>query len=572
MLHEPDDVTGSPPRAAAAGPFSRQLPLSLPRPFSRLVPRPTRRGFLAGAGSLGAAGVLAGCVPGAKGATGSLPGTSSRDVLIIAMTASDIPILDTGLSSNQGYEGTRFVGNQLWDGLTRFDLAQSTKIPPVVPGLATKWTVSADKTAWTFTLREGVVFHDGTPFDADAVVFNFARYLDKSSPHYYPALNSQAGLAISGIKAVTKVDRMTVRITTDGPLAYLPSNLTTVLLASPAAVRKYGNEGFQRHPVGTGPFMFHSVARGQRLVLKANPRYWKGAPKVGYVVLLPIPDAIARVAALRAGQVDWIEVPPPDDVPELAKEGYQVLTNSYDHVWPWIIDTAKKPFDDVRVRRAMNYAIDREALIKDVLRGTADPEYQAVARANAAYRPANNLYRYDPEKAKELLAQAGYPHGFATSLSYPTSGSGNMVPIPMNEALQQNLAEVGIKVKLEPIEWASMISSYYAGKIPGGADMINISLTMQQEGFWASFFGGASPLNVSHYKNAEVDACFEQAKATFDDAERSGLYAKAAALLTEAAPWVFIVDDRNPRALLSSVKGFIEPKSWFCDLTTVHLV
>jgi peptide/nickel transport system substrate-binding protein len=560
MTDQSRGTTGDPSALPLPGAATRRLPGAA-----------TRRSFLIGAGALGAAGALAGCVPGARGATGTVPGTSAKDVLVIAMTASDIPILDTGLSSNQGYEGTRFVGNQLWDGLTRFDLGQATEIPPVVPGLATGWTVGADKTDWTFTLREGVTFHDGTPFDADAVVFNFERYLDKTSPHYYPALNSQAGLAISGIKAVRKTGPMTVVISTDGPLSYLPSNLTTVLLASPTAVRRYGNEGFQKHPVGTGPFMYQSVTRGQQLVMKANPSYWRGRPKVGYVVLLPIPDATARVAALRAGQVDWIEVPPPDDVPELSKEGYQVLTNSYDHVWPWIIDTAKKPFDDVRVRQAMNYAIDREALTKDVLQGTADPEYQAVARANAAYRPKNNVYRHDPAKARRLLAAAGYPHGFTTSLSYPTSGSGNMVPIPMNEALQQNLAEVGIKVKLEPIEWASMISSYYVGKIPGGADLINISLTMQQEGFWASFFGGDSPLNVSHYKNARVDALFAQAKATFDDTGRSDLYAEAVEILTDQAPWVFIVDDRNPRALLGSVRGFVEPKSWFCDLTTVHL-
>ncbi|MFI6346062.1 ABC transporter substrate-binding protein [Streptomyces sp. NPDC050560] len=532
---------------------------------------PTRRRLLTGAGASAAAGLLAGCVPGAQGASGVVPGASSDNVLVIAMTASDIPILDTGLSSNQGYEGTRFVGNQLWDGLTRFDLTSAEQIPPVVPGLATRWTRAGNGEDWTFTLREGVTFHDGTPFDADAVLFNFDRYLNKSSPHFYPELNSQAGLAISGIRSVTRTGPMEIRVSTEGPLSYLPSNLTTVLLASPTAVRKYGNKGFQKHPVGTGPFRFHSVARGRQLVLRANPDYWNGAPRSAYVVLQPIPDATARVAALRAGQVHWIEVPPPDDVPQLAKEGYQVLTNSYDHVWPWIIDTTRKPFDDVRVRRAMNYAVDREGLIRNVLQGTADPAYQAVARANTAYRPANDLYRHDPARARQLLREAGRPHGFSATLSYPTSGSGNMVPGPMNEALQQNLAEVGIKVKLEPVEWASMISSYYAGRIPGGADMINISLTMQQEGFWASFFGGDSPLNVSRLRNPRVDALFRRARAAFDDAERAGIYAEAARLITDDAPWVFIVDDRNPRALLGSVKGFVEPRSWFCDLTTVHL-
>ena len=402
-------------------------------------------------------------------------------------------------------------------------------------------------------------------------VFGFDRYLNKSSPNYYPELNAQAGLSIAGLIGAKKVDDMTITVSTDGPLAYLPSNLTTIYFPSPTAVQKYGNAGFQAHPTGTGPFIFDSVTRGQKLVLKANPDYWGGAPKVSQVILRPIPDPTARVAALRSGQVNWIEVPPPDDVPGLTKDGYAVLTNSYDHVWPWVYDMKSKPFSDPKVRQALNYAVDRDSLIKNVLKGTADPELQAAARANAAYRPANNLFSYDPAKAKALLASAGYPNGFSTTLSYPTSGSGNMVPIPMNEALQQNLAAVGVNVKLEPIEWASMITSYFAGKIPGGAAMINISLSMQQEGFWNTWFGSKSVLNVGGYSNPKVDDLLLTAKSTFDDKARSDLYAQATALITADAPWLFIVDDRNPRALASSVKGFIEPKSWFADLTTVSV-
>jgi peptide/nickel transport system substrate-binding protein len=533
--------------------------------------QPNRREFLIGAGGAGLAGLLAACAPPGSHSALSGGGYHGTNILIIAMTASDIPILDTGLSQNQGYEGLRFVGNQLWDGLTKFDLKQGTRIPPVIPGLATKWSVDSGKTSWTFTLREGVKFHDGTPWNADAAIFGFDRYLNKSSPYYYPALNAQAGLAITGIKGAVKLGDMTIRVMTDGPLAYLPSNLTTVYFPSPAAVKKYGNEEFQSHPVGTGPFIFQSVTRGQELDLAANPAYWDGAPKVKRLVLRPIPDPTARVAALKSGQVNWIEVPPPDDIPGLRQSGYGVLTNSYDHVWPWVLDMRKKPFSDVRVRRALNYAIDRDALITEVLKGTADPELQAAARANAAYRPANNLYGYDPDKAKALLAEAGYPKGFSTTLSFPTSGSGNMVPIPMNEALQQNLAQVGVNVKLEPIEWAAMLQSYFVGQVPGGAQMINISLSMQQEGFWTTWFGTGSPPNVGHYSNKKVDALFARARATFDDAARSDVYAEATRLITDDAPWLFIVDDRNPRVLAPTVKGFIEPKSWFADLTTIEV-
>jgi peptide/nickel transport system substrate-binding protein len=512
--------------------------------------------------------VLAACATGT--ATGSANTTSSSDnTLVIGMTASDIPLLDTGMCQNQGYEGIRFVGNQLYDGLTKFDLKQGTEIPAVVPGLATKWTVDATASHWTFTLRPGVTFHDGTPWNADAAIFNLNRYLNKAAPEYYPELNAQAGLAIAGIKSATKVDDMTIAIDTDGPLSYLPANLTTIFFGSPTAIKKLGNDGFAKAPVGTGPFVFQSVQRGQELVMTANPTYWNGAPKVAKVILRPIPDPTARVAALRSGQVNWIEVPPPDDVPTLTADGFQVMTNSYDHVWPWVFDVTKKPWSDVRVRQAANYAINRDALITNVLKGTADPADQVAAHANAAYRKENATYTYDPAKAKALLAEAGYPDGFSTTLSFPTSGSGNMLPVPMNEALQQDLAAVGIKVKLQPVEWASMLTDFFGGKIPGGADMINISLSMQQEGFWNTWFGTTSPDNVGKYTNPKVDALLTAAKSELDPTKRSDIYAQASKILTDDAAWLLVVNDRNPRVLAKNVTGFVQPKSWFVDLTTL---
>jgi peptide/nickel transport system substrate-binding protein len=510
--------------------------------------------------------VLAAC---SSGKSSSTTAAKSNNTLVIAMTASDIPNLDTGLTQNQGYEGIRFVGNELYDSLTRFDLNQGTEIPKIIPSLATSWTSDPTATNWTFKLRPGVKFSDGTPMDADAAVFNLQRYTDKSSPQYYPELNGQSGLAVAGIKSVAKVDAMTISITTDGPLSYLPTNLATVFFGSPTAIKKEGNAGFAAHPVGTGPFTFVSETRGQELVMAANPNYWGGKPSLDKVILRPIPDPTARVAALKSGQVNWIEVPPPDVISTLKSSGYQIDTNSYDHIWPWTFDMTKKPWNDVRVRQAANYAIDRESLIKNVLAGTADPAYQVAPVANAAYRASNNLYSYDPAKAKQLLTEAGYPDGFTTTLSYPTSGSGNMVPTPMNEALQQDLAKVGIKVTLQPIEWAAMITSAIAGKIPGNADAVNISETFQQDGFWTTFFDPSSSINFGKYDNPKVDAIFTQVKAELDPAKRADLYAQASKLITEDAPWLFVVNDRNPRALSKNVHGFIEPKSWFVDLTHV---
>lgn len=393
------------------------------------------------------------------------------------MTASNIPVLDTGLAQGEGYEGLRFVANQLYDGLTRFDLSSGDQIPKIVPSLAESWEPNADLTSWTFQLREGVKFHDGTPWNADAAIFNLRRYVDKESPDFYQELNAQGGLSVAGIKSFEKVDDLTIRIDTVGPWSYLPTDLATVYFGSPTAIKELGNKAFAENPVGTGPFKFDSLVRGQRLELVRNDEYWRGAPKVERVVLRPIPDPTARVAALRSGEVNWIEVPPPDDVRSLESAGFQVLTNSYDHIWPWVFNLRKAPFDNPKVRQALNWAIDRQALVDNILGGTAEAATGFVPKANSAYRPENDVYGYDPDKAKRLLAEAGYPDGFTMTLSYPTSGSGNMIPTPMNTALQSDLAKVGVKVDLKPIEWAAMLNDFFAGKIPDDANALNISLS-----------------------------------------------------------------------------------------------
>jgi peptide/nickel transport system substrate-binding protein len=488
--------------------------------------------------------------------------------LIIGMTATNLPGTDTDFAQSEGGEGIRFVGMQLYDGLTKWDLTHSDRSPALEPGLALSWTPNADGSRWTFKLRPNVRFHDGTPWNADAAVFNFDRYVNTKSQYYYPELNAEAGLLVAGITTVEKVDDLTLEIDTDGPLSFLPDNLAVLPMGSPTAIKKLGNDGFANAPIGTGPFKFQSMIRGQELVMVRNPDYWGGAPKLDKVILRPMPDAAARVAALRSGQVNWIEVPVPDEVPALRSSGYQVLTNSYSHVWPWVFDTTKKPWNDVRVRQAANYAIDRASMAKDLLKGTGAPAYQYAPRGDPGYDPSLDTYSYNPAKARELLAEAGYPNGLDTTLSFPTSGSGNMVPIPMNEALQQDLAKVGIRVKLQPVEWASMLTDFFAGRIPGGADMINISLGFVFISLWTSWFDSASKLNVGHLSDPKVDALLGSAAAQLDVAKRNAIYTQVNSQLLQDAPWLLVVNDLNPRVLAPSVHGFVMPRSWFIDLTS----
>jgi len=506
----------------------------------------------------------AGCGAGAAAAP------SAAGVLTVAMTASDIPNLDTVLCSEQGYEGYRFVGNSLYDALTKFDLKQGTSTPKIIPGLASSWDVSKDHLTWTFHLRPGVKFTDGTPFNADAVIYNFDRYMNPKSPQYDGTVAGSAGEGTADIASYKKIDENTVSITTKGSDSHLDSDIVFLYMASPTALQKYG-KNFADHPVGTGPFEYKSETRGQEVTFDANPDYWGGAPKLKELVLKPMPDVSARLAALRSGEVNWAEAPNPDDIAGLKKDGYQIELNSYDHVWPWIFDLSKKPLNNPKVREALNLAIDRDTMSNDLLKGTAEPANQLAPRANGAYNPANDVYSYNPTKAKQLLTEAGYPNGFSMTLSYPTSGSGNMQPGPMNQELQSDLAKIGVKVVLKPIEWAAMLSSFIGGKIPDGADAINISLAFIQESSWAEFFSSKSPTNVGHYSDPKVDQLLAKAQDTFDLKKRDALYADLVKDVDADNPWLLVVNDRNPRVLAPDVHGFIQPKSWFVDLTTVSV-
>ncbi|GLX10990.1 ABC transporter substrate-binding protein [Microbispora sp. NBRC 16548] len=500
--------------------------------------------------------------PGTAGAAGQGRGGT----LVVGMTSSDLPNLDTVLNG-QGFEGTRFVGFQLFEGLTHYDLTRDDRVPPVTGALATSWTHSADGRTWTFELRQGVRFHDGTPFDADGVIFNLDRYTKKGDPYATPALQSAASEYTGTFASYRKVDERHVEIVTKEPNGHLPDDLTHVYIASPAAV-KHGD--FGAHPVGTGPFRFGSLTPGQRLELLPNTSYWGPVSKLGKLVLRPIPDPAARVAALRAGEVNWIEYPTPDDVTALKDTGFQVPTNGYDHIWYWILDTAKKPWSDVRVRRAANYAINREALATGLLRGTADPAYQAAPRATAAYDPKGDVYSYDPAKAKSLLAEAGVAGGFETTVVVPTGGSGNLTPVPIAESLQRDLAAVGIKVNIKTIEWSALLSQEAAGKVPYGADAIAQSTTLfQSEALLPLFLGSGSPFWTGHYANKRVDELFIKAAQSPDVAGRAATYRQALDLVTQDAPWLFVVNDRNPRAIAPAVHGLVQPKSWFLDLTSV---
>lgn len=505
---------------------------------------------------------------GEETAAGAGAGSGGGGTLVVAMTATNMPGLDTVQFQSEGGEGGRFVGVQLWDGLTRFDLTQGEASPEVIPGLAESWEVADDKLTWTFELREGVTFHDGEPWNADAAIFNYDRQINRDSATFDTELNNVAGILLQGMEQARKVDDMTIEIVTEKPMADLPSMLALGAFGSPKAITEMG-DAFSSSPVGTGPFEFESLQRGRELVLSRNDDYYRGAPKLERLILRPMPEVTARVAALRSGEVNWIEVPSPDEVPALEGEGFQVLTNSYSHIWPWVLDTTKPPFDDVKVRQALNYAIDREAMSDSLLQGTGSPSTQYIPPSDLGWTDEQDTFTFDPDKAEDLLAEAGYPDGFSASVSFPTSGSGNMVPIPMNEALQRDLKAVGVDITLEPIEWGAMLGDFFTGKIPGGAEAINISLGYVLPSLWGTWYHSDSVSNVGKFSDPEVDRLLDAIAAEFDKDAQAQLYRELNDRLIETSPWLLVVNDLNPRVLAPNVDGFVMPKSWYVDLTAV---
>src|SRR3979411_381659 len=268
----------------------------------------------------------------------------AETALRIAMTASDIPTA-TGLPNN-GFEGMRFLGYPIVEGVVLWVLTKTDQLAGLRPGLAEKWERDPeDNKTWIFHLRHGVKFHDGTDFNADAVIWNLDRYFNSGSPQFEPpgAAMSLSRFPLMG--TYRKIDDETVAITTTKPASYFPYMAVYLLFTSPASFEKAGRDWAKVATLpaaGTGPFRITKVVPRQEADLARWDKYWDASKmaKVDKVVLMPIPEANSRLAALRSGQVDWIEVPPPDGIASLKSAGFIISTNSYPPVSPWMYNLA----------------------------------------------------------------------------------------------------------------------------------------------------------------------------------------------------------------------------------------
>jgi len=421
------------------------------------------------------------------------------------------PASTTGMDPGFLREAATLVDN-IFDTLVLRDSHMT-----LVPGLALSWT-PVDDTTWEFKLRPGVTFQDGEPFDAAAVKFTLDRVLD-------PAAKAPTISYIRTIKSVDVVDPLTVRIATKAPDPLLPTRMSRypAYIVPPAYVTQVGQAAFARKPIGTGPYKVTEFVPDDHVTMVANPNYWRGKPAIDTVIWRPIPDATARIAALLAGEVQLIEGVPVELVPAVANSGQaDIVRVPYGGLTVYLgLKSAEKPLDDVRVRRALSMAIDREGIVKEILKGYATVTGTQVGPFDFGYKPVAPP-AYDPKAAKALLAEAGYPDGFAIRMQVPRR---YISSAEVGQAIAQQLAAIGVKADLEVPEW-----SVYQQQVPAGKQapiyMLAWGSTQTLDADAALFAILRSGEPYSTVALPALDTLLDQSRATIAPAARSEVFAK----------------------------------------------
>ena len=504
--------------------------------------------------------------------------------LRIAMTLADIPLTDG--APDQGTEGLRFLGYTVYDPLIRWDLSSADQPARLVPGLATSWKQDPeDPSRWIFELRQGVKFHDGSMFNADAVIWNLERALNDKSPQFDRSARALTIASLWPIVAYRKLDDWHVELQTDGIDTVMPSMLNRFLIASPAQWEKVGRDyqALRRSPSGTGPWRLKSFTPQQQAELVRNEDYWDKArvPKSARMILLPMPDASARAAALLSGADDWAELPAPDTVPKLKQAGFTVATNTIQHFWPYTFSLLPdSPFRDIRVRKALNLAVDRDGLVQ-LLNGLAVPSVANVTPKHPWFGNPSFAIKFDPVEARKLLKEAGYDdsHRLKFKVAISTSGSGQMYPLIMNEFIQQNLADVGVDMEVEVFEWNALTARGRAGAAAAenrGLAAYNSSWnTMEAYNAFIRFADSKlvppKGSNWGDINDPDLDALVAEVRKTPAGPAQDELLAKIDTKLVDQAVFLWVAHDVWPTALSPRVKGFVHAQSWYVDFSPVSV-
>lgn len=473
------------------------------------------------------------------------------DAIVIGMEAEP-PNLDPAQYS--GLHSARPI-RRMFEGLTR----QKEDSTDVEPSLAKSWEISPDGRVYTFKLREGVRFHDGTSLDATAVKSSLDRPIDPNHPAYKWGKWSFVTGNLSVVKQVEVVDPLTVRVTLKSAYAPFLVSLADVstYVVSPKAVDA-SKEDFPNHPVGTGPYRFGSWNRGSQILLERWDGYWGPRPRAARLVYRWMVEDQARVTELLTGNVDLIVPVPPEVLPQLQKDpNVAVYRQRGVHFWYLGLNLDKKPLNDRRVRQAIAYAVDKQAITRDTLRGTAAVADGMIMPGSWGYNPGIRKYRHDVAKAKALLAEAGYPHGFDVNFWAPESGSGMQIPKEMATLIQAQLAEAGIRAKLQFMEWASYLARLRGSDHEIFANSWLAGTEDPDKTYYFLIHSSSIPFpNRAHYKSPRVDALLDEARATVDQKKRAELYRQVQDILSDDLPYIAVDHDIQIVATRKNVTGF----------------
>jgi len=496
--------------------------------------------------------------------------------------------------------------DNIFEGLVEYE-AGSVLIQPC---LATSWEASADGTEIVFNLRKGVKFHDGTDFNADAVLFSFARQYDLNHPyHQYgewaywgymfgdvDKVESRVPQTLFTFKTVEneeiqviKIDNYTVKLILKRPNASIMTSLAmfTVNIVSPTNAEKYKEDTF-KNPCGTGPFKFVEWVKDDHITLEANENYWRERASLDKLIFKVIPDPSARLMALEVGEVQGIEYPNPADFDRIkANEdlvlmsapgmnvGYMAMNTGYGY-----IDANKNGMRDIadeplvktpgyyepltkkKVRQAINMAIDKQSIVDNIYMGTAIKATNGMPPFMLGYNDAIDDYPYDPAKAKQLLTEAGYPDGFEVTLYVmPVSRPYMFDPPKIGEAIQSYLAAVGITVKFYQVDWGT----YLQETEEGNHQMCLLGWTGDNgdpDNFMNVLYGAnacsiGTAGNYAFYNNEENQELLSAALATYDEGKRATYYKKAQEMIHEDAGWVYLAHSTQNIVFRTNVKGYV---------------
>jgi peptide/nickel transport system substrate-binding protein len=435
-------------------------------------------------------------------------------------------------------------------------LIELTPKGEIAPKLAEKWEVSSDATEFTLRLKKGIKFHDGQPFNAEAVKVNFDRRLD-------PNASTKFYFLVSQIASVSVVDEYIVRIKTKTPFAPLLSHLayTTNGMQSPTALKRSWNKPLIM-PIGTGPFIFKEWVPGNRVVMIQNEAYWGTKPALSEVIFRAMPDDASRMTALEKGAIHVATQIPPSDLARLkGNPNVTILQTPSVKTIYMGFNCLKEPYTDKRVRQALNYAVNKEAIVKHVLGGKGRVSDAPIGPGIFGYTPIKP-YEYNIEKAKALLAEAGFPEGFETTL-YCTEGRYYM-DSSVAKAVIADLGKVGVKADIKMMEWETYLSHIFRGKDVAdyGVYMLGWSCVTGDAdyGLYILFHSGEWPkkgMNASFFKNEKLDQLLDTARSTANPDERKKLYKEAMTLIVEEAPWIFLYSEIQMTGIRANVKDII---------------